>query len=49
LTTDNIEQALERAGKGEGNKGFDSAMAALQMVGLLRRIEGISREQGSDV
>ena len=38
LTTDNIEQALERAGSGEGNKGFDTAIAALQMVALLDRI-----------
>jgi 6,7-dimethyl-8-ribityllumazine synthase len=38
LTTDTVEQALERAGAGEGNKGFDAAMAALQMVALLDRL-----------
>lgn len=38
LTTDNVEQALERAGSGEGNKGFDTAIAALQMIALLDRI-----------
>lgn len=38
LTTDNVEQALERAGSGEGNKGFDTAVAALQMISLLDRI-----------
>ena len=38
LTTDNIDQALERAGSGAGNKGFDTAIAALQMIGLLDRI-----------
>jgi 6,7-dimethyl-8-ribityllumazine synthase len=38
LTTDNVEQALERAGSGEGNKGFDTAVAALQMIALLDRI-----------
>jgi 6,7-dimethyl-8-ribityllumazine synthase len=38
LTTDDIEQALERAGTGEGNKGFDSAMAALQMIEVLSGI-----------
>lgn len=38
LTTDNIDQALERAGSGAGNKGFDTAVAALQMIGLLDRI-----------
>jgi 6,7-dimethyl-8-ribityllumazine synthase len=38
LTTDNVDQALERAGTGAGNKGFDTAVAALQMVALLDRI-----------
>jgi 6,7-dimethyl-8-ribityllumazine synthase len=38
LTTDNVDQALERAGSGEGNKGFDTAMAALQMISLLGRL-----------
>ncbi len=42
LTTDNIEQALDRAGTGEGNKGFDSAMAALQMVGVLNDIDTLA-------
>jgi len=39
LTTDNVEQALERAGSGEGNKGFDTAVAALQMIALLDRFD----------
>ena len=38
LTTDNVDQALERAGSGAGNKGFDTAVAALQMIALLDRI-----------
>jgi len=38
LTTDNVDQALERAGSGTGNKGFDTAVAALQMIALLDRI-----------
>jgi 6,7-dimethyl-8-ribityllumazine synthase len=38
LTTDDVDQALERAGSGAGNKGFDTAIAALQMVSLLDRI-----------
>ena len=38
LTTDDVEQALERAGSGAGNKGFDTAVAALQMIALLDRI-----------
>lgn len=40
LTTDNVDQALERAGSGAGNKGFDTAIAALQMIALLERIRG---------
>lgn len=35
LTTENIEQAIERAGTKAGNKGFDAAMAAIEMVNLL--------------
>jgi 6,7-dimethyl-8-ribityllumazine synthase len=38
LTTDNVDQALERAGSGEGNKGYDAAVAALNMVSLLDRL-----------
>jgi len=38
LTTDNVDQALERAGSGSGNKGFDTAIAALQMISLLDRV-----------
>lgn len=34
LTTDTIEQALERAGTKSGNKGFDAALAAIEMVNL---------------
>ena len=39
LTTENIEQAIERAGTKAGNKGFDSAMGAIEMVNLIREIE----------
>lgn len=39
LTTDTIEQALERAGTGAGNKGFDAAMTALEMVDVLRGLD----------
>lgn len=38
LTTDSIEQAIERAGTKAGNKGFDSAMAAIEMVNLMKEI-----------
>jgi 6,7-dimethyl-8-ribityllumazine synthase len=36
LTTDSIEQAVERAGTKSGNKGWDAAMSALEMANLLR-------------
>lgn len=36
LTTDNIEQAIERAGTKAGNKGFECAQGAIEMVNLLR-------------
>lgn len=38
LTTDSIEQAIERAGTKAGNKGSDAALAAIEMVDLLRKI-----------
>lgn len=39
LTTENIEQAIERAGTKAGNKGYDSALGAIEMVNLIREIE----------
>ncbi len=39
LTTDTVEQALERAGAGEGNKGYDVAMTALEMAETMRAVE----------
>ncbi|MDA3731598.1 6,7-dimethyl-8-ribityllumazine synthase [Niameybacter massiliensis] len=39
VTTENIEQAIERAGTKAGNKGFDCAMGAIEMVNLIREIE----------
>jgi 6,7-dimethyl-8-ribityllumazine synthase len=39
LTTDSIEQALDRAGLKGGNKGADAAMAAIEMVSLLSRMQ----------
>jgi len=39
LTTDDVEQALERAGTGEGNKGFDAAMTALEMIDTLQALQ----------
>ena len=38
LTTDTIEQAIERSGTKAGNKGADAAMSALEMVSLMRQL-----------
>ncbi|MDQ6838226.1 MAG: 6,7-dimethyl-8-ribityllumazine synthase [Actinomycetota bacterium] len=38
LTTDTVDQALERAGSKAGNKGFDSAATAIEMADVLRRL-----------
>jgi 6,7-dimethyl-8-ribityllumazine synthase len=39
LTTDSIEQAVERAGTKAGNKGWDAAVSALEMANLVRRLD----------
>lgn len=38
LTTDSLEQAVERAGSKGGNKGFDAAMAALELISVFEQI-----------
>lgn len=38
LTTENIEQAIERAGTKAGNKGYDCALSAIEMIGLIREL-----------
>lgn len=40
LTTDSIEQAIERAGTKAGNKGAEAALSAIEMVSLLRKLRG---------
>jgi len=40
LTTDTLEQAVDRAGTKSGNKGFDAAVAAVEMVSLGRALVG---------
>jgi 6,7-dimethyl-8-ribityllumazine synthase len=40
LTTDTIEQALERAGTKAGNKGFDAALAAIELANLYKALKG---------
>lgn len=42
VTTDNIEQAIERAGTKAGNKGYDCALGAIEMVNLIREISPIA-------
>ena len=39
VTTENIEQAIERAGTKAGNKGSDAAMAAMEMASLLAKVK----------
>jgi len=43
LTTDNVEQAIERAGTKAGNKGFDAAVSALEMAQLCRTLPARKR------
>ena len=44
LTTENVEQAIERAGTKAGNKGFESAITAIEMADLLRQLPKRSPE-----
>jgi 6,7-dimethyl-8-ribityllumazine synthase len=39
LTTDNLEQAIERAGSKSGNKGYEAAVAAMELVNLFKELE----------
>ena len=39
VTTENIEQAIERAGTKAGNKGYDCALGAIEMINLIKAIE----------
>lgn len=43
VTTENIEQAIERAGTKAGNKGYDVALAAIEMVNLSAEIKGANQ------
>ena len=45
LTTDSIEQAVERAGTKAGNKGFEAMTTAIEMVNLLEDIADYNREE----
>jgi len=39
ITTDTMEQAIERAGMKSGNKGWDAALTAMEMVDLLKKVK----------
>ena len=39
LTTDNLEQAIERAGSKSGNKGYEAAVAAMELANLFKELE----------
>ena len=43
LTTNTVEQAVDRAGAKSGNKGFDAAMTAIEMANLLRDLRAPER------
>jgi 6,7-dimethyl-8-ribityllumazine synthase len=40
LTTNTLEQAIDRAGAKSGNKGFESAMSAIETANLMRQLRG---------
>jgi 6,7-dimethyl-8-ribityllumazine synthase len=42
ITADTVEQAINRAGVKAGNKGFEAAMAAIEMVNLLKNLSEIN-------
>ncbi len=41
LTTENIEQAIERAGRDAGNKGFEAALSVIEMVNVIRGVSAL--------
>jgi 6,7-dimethyl-8-ribityllumazine synthase len=47
LTTDTLEQAMERAGSKAGNKGWDAALAALETLNVLARVSGQEQREGA--
>lgn len=49
LTTDTIEQAIERAGTKAGNKGFEAAAAAIEMASIMKQLDDQEREDGAGV
>ena len=45
VTTENIEQAIERAGTKAGNKGYDCALSAIEMVQLIKEVEALKESE----
>jgi 6,7-dimethyl-8-ribityllumazine synthase len=45
LTTNTLEQAIDRAGAKSGNKGFDAAMSAIEMASLMRRLRDTKKKK----
>ncbi len=43
LTTETEQQAVERAGGSQGNRGYDAALTAIEMANLMRRVDGMER------
>ena len=48
LTTDSVEQAIERAGTKAGNKGSDCAVAAIEMVNLIAKLPAVQKQRKQD-
>lgn len=48
ITADTVEQAVDRAGTKSGNKGFDAAMTALEMIDLYTTVDFIELEDGTE-
>ena len=49
VTTENIEQAIERSGTKAGNKGSDAAVSAMEMANLMRKVNSEMQEPAGDV
>jgi 6,7-dimethyl-8-ribityllumazine synthase len=47
LTTDTLEQALERAGAKAGNKGWDAALSAMELLQVHKQLHGLTKKAGS--
>ena len=44
LTTDSLEQALERAGAKAGNKGWDAALSAMELLQVHKQLHGLTKK-----